>query len=54
MAILYRQLIHDQIRDAKFPYMHRQLAESKILEVLRYLRVDQKIKKICIAQKEGC
>lgn len=45
MVIFYKQLIHDQIRDAKFPYMHRQLAESKILEVLRYLRVDQKIKK---------
>ena len=44
MAILYKQLIHDQIRDAKFPYTYRQLAEKKILEALRYLRVNQKIK----------
>ncbi len=45
MAILYKQLVRHQIRDAKFPYIHRQSTEQKILEVLRYLRVDQKIKK---------
>ncbi len=44
MAILFKQLVHDQIRDAKFSYSHRQLAEHKILEALRYLRVNQKIK----------
>jgi hypothetical protein len=44
MAIFYKQLVRVQIGDAKFPYTHRQLAEKKILEVLRYLRVNQKIK----------
>jgi hypothetical protein len=44
MVILYKQLVCIQIRDAKFPYTYRQLAEEKILEVLRYLRAKQKIK----------
>jgi hypothetical protein len=53
MVILYKQLVHDQIRDAKFPYIQRQLAEHKILEVLRYLRVDQKTKKNLYCPKSG-
>jgi len=44
MAVLFQQLVRDQIRKANFPYTHRQLAEYKILEALRYLRVNQKIK----------
>lgn len=53
MAILYKQLVRDQIRDAQFPYIHRQSAERKILEALRYLRVDQKIKKNLYCPKTG-
>lgn len=53
MAILYKQLVRNQIQAAKFPYIHRQLAEHKILEALRYLRVDQKIKKNLYCAKSG-
>ena len=45
MASRHRKLVHDQIQHAQFPYANRALAEHKILEVLSYLRVDQKIKK---------
>jgi hypothetical protein len=44
MAVLFKQLVRNQIRDAKFPYAHRQLVEQKILEALRCLRVDHKVK----------
>ena len=53
MAILYKQLVRNQIQAAKFPYVHRQLAEKKILEVLRYLRVNEKIKKNLYCPKRG-
>lgn len=44
MAILFKQLVRNQIRSAHFPIVQRALAEKKILEVLRYLRVNKKIK----------
>lgn len=53
MAILYKQLVRDQIRDAKFPYTHRQLAENKILEAIRYLRLNQKIKNYLFCPQRG-
>lgn len=53
MAVLFQQLVHDQIRDAKFPFTHRQLAEHKILEVLDYLRVNQNEKNDLYCPKTG-
>ena len=53
MAILFKQLVHDQIQEAKFPFAHRQLAEHKILEALRYLRVNQKIKAYLYCPQRG-
>jgi hypothetical protein len=44
MAVLFKQLVRNQIRSAHFPIVQRALAEKKILEALRYLRVNQKIK----------
>jgi len=53
MAVSFQQLVHDQIRDAKFPYAHRQLAEHKILEVLDYLQVNQNEKNNLYCPKTG-
>ena len=53
MVILYKQLVHDKIRDAKFPYTHRQLVAQKILEALRYLRVDHKVKNNLYCPQRG-
>ncbi len=39
-----KRLVAQQIHQAKFPYTRRQLVEQKILEALRYLRVDHKVK----------
>ena len=44
MAVLFKQLVLNQIRSAHFPIVQRALAEKKILEALRYLRLNQKIK----------
>ncbi len=42
MAVLFQQLVRNQIQQTKFPYTHRRLAEHKILEPLRCLRVEKK------------
>jgi hypothetical protein len=44
MAVLFKHLVRNQIRSAHFSIVQRALAEKKILEALRYLRVNQKIK----------
>lgn len=44
MAVLFKHLVRNQIRSAHFPIVQHALAEKKILEALRYLRVNQKIK----------
>jgi hypothetical protein len=53
VALLFKQLVRDQIIYAKFPYTHRQLAEHKILEALRYLRVNKKVKNNLYCPKRG-
>jgi hypothetical protein len=53
MVVLFEQLVRDQIRNAKFPYTHRQLAEQKILEVLNYLQVNQNEKNDLYCPKAG-